>query len=162
MMKLSTIVVCVVGMCCSFNYARGEELHETWLNYMAGEWTFGTEDAVTGDCSYVPCGKAKALTLRAQATVPDSDFCITGVIGWHAEYKMFVETDFGNNDSRSRRTFTVVTDKALTGTAMAWGPNGGFTADIEYQRISDNEMHLRAYRGDKEFWKVVFKRKVKK
>jgi len=159
-------ITCLIAVvvCCSASGQESEERwlepHEKWLSYMAGEWTSEQTSGgqtMKGDTVLVPCGKAKALTFRG--TVKEGDFAITGVIGWHGDYKIFVETNFQASGARAIREYTKITDEAITGTCKERHPNGAYTAEVEYRRISDDEMHLRGYRGDKELWKVVFKRK---
>jgi hypothetical protein len=155
-----TCLILVVA-CCSVSgqepKERWLEPHEKWLSYMAGEWTTEQTSDGQGDCIFVPCGKAKALTFGGKAR--EGDFAITGVIGWHGDYKMFVETNFQASGARAIREYTKITDEAIIGTCKERHPKGVYTAEIEYRRISEDEMHLRAYRGDKELWKVVFERK---
>ena len=133
------IILCALGTCCATTSLKAEETHEKWLKYMSGEWKFTLRD-MEGQTSITPLKSVNGLILKAEAT--NGDWALMGVIGWHADEKKFVETDYSSGDSWSRREFTKITDNAISGTHKSFVNGGVVNGKLEYRRINNDRMQL--------------------
>ena len=123
---------------CLATISRGEELHETWLKYMAGKWKF-TMGEVVGKQTTETAPGVQAVVFRS---IGSDGFSIMGVIGWDNENKMLVESDFIVGNGRTVRKYTEISETAIMGYGESWENGAGTHFRIGYKRISDNEMHL--------------------
>jgi hypothetical protein len=144
-MKMARFLLAfVVLTCCLTTAARAEDLHETWLKYMVGKWKF-TLGEIQGEQTTEAAPGVQAVVFRAVGT---QGFAIMGVIGWDSDRKMLVETDFSVGNGRSVRHYSEITKEAVRGVHESWSNGSGTLGDIEYRRVSDNEMELEGtFRG---------------
>ena len=115
----------------------------------------------TGKTTFRAAGKTPGLVFTARA----EDFSILGTIGWRADEKKLVETDFHTErkgvHGHLNREYKEITQTSIKGVCRFWDSSGASGSQaLEYRRISDNEMTLSGSASDdggKE-WVVKFKR----
>jgi hypothetical protein len=93
-----------------------------------------------GESSYTPFQDTQALVLRAKTV--NGEWSILGVIGWHADEKKFVETDYTSGNIWSRREFTKITAQCLSGSHESLAENGKVRGKLEYRRVDKDHMQL--------------------
>ena len=132
-----------------------------WFNYLRGNWECDLGDGRTGKTTYKAVGKTFGVVFTARA----KDFSILGSIGWRADKKKLVETDFHTEmtgvHGHLNREFGDITKNSIKGTGKFWDSSGASGSQaLEYRRISDNEMTLSGSASDDggQGWVVKFKR----
>ena len=134
---------------------------EAWIKYLRGTWECDLGDGRSGKTNYRVAGKTPALVFTARA----KDFSILGTIGWRADLKKLVETDFHTQQKgvhgHLTREYKEITERSIRGVGKFWNSAGESGSQaLEYRRISDNEMTLSGSASDdggKE-WVVKYKR----
>lgn len=136
-----------------------EQAALAWLKYLEGTWNCEEGPGNTGTVTFRPTGATPALLFQ----VDIRDYTIAGVIGWNADAKQIVETDYtafrkGGVGSLDREYGEISRDSMKGQGKYRFSSGERGSQKLEYRRINDNEMTLTGTSGEKVDFHVTFKR----
>jgi hypothetical protein len=93
--------------------ARSEELHDKWLKYYNGEWTWKATDGNNGTVKFQLIPGANCLIVTE--TIPATGWIAVGTTGWQSGKNALGGTGFDSDGSYLETVFTQITEDQATG-----------------------------------------------
>jgi hypothetical protein len=120
--------------------ARAEEVHENWMKFLTGKWSWKSTDGNHGTVVFEPFSNVRAQTVKERCENLDTSTLMTQ--GWRPDTKTFGGTGFDSMGNYVETFFTKMTESKMTGHRIRRSADKEVKELWEATRKGDNEYEI--------------------